>query len=56
MFVVLAVLIVNTFFTDATNDYSIHLHQATKSSELQVAVFSVSLCQPVYAEVSEYLE
>ena len=46
----------DTFFTDATNDYSIHLHQATKSSELQVAVFSVSLCQPVYAEVGEYLE
>ena len=44
------------FFTDATKNYSIHLHQATKSSELQVAVFSVSLCQPVYAEVGEYLE
>ena len=37
-------------FTDADNDYSIHLYQ-TKSCELQVAVFSVSLCQPVYAEV-----
>ena len=38
------------FFTDANNDYSIYLYQ-TKSCELQVAVFSVSLCQPIYAEV-----
>ena len=38
------------FFTDANNDYSIQLYQ-TKSCELQVAIFSVSLCQPVYAEV-----
>ena len=38
------------FFTDANNDYCIHFYQS-KSCELQVAFVSVSLCQPVYAEV-----
>lgn len=36
------------------NDYSIQLYQSSAASELQVAVFSVSLCQPVYAEVSSF--
>ena len=38
--------------TDPANDYSIQFYQSKAASELQVAIFSVSLCQPVYAEVS----